>query len=98
MKTDFDCLAREYLCERLAQVRCALFGEHGGPLLARALRIPYRTWHNFEAGCQVPAEVLLVFIEITGVHPHWLLTGHGPHFLDDHPSVRLVLPSQDEPN
>jgi len=98
MKTDFDCLAREYLCERITQIRYALFGEHGGPMLARALRISYRTWHNYEAGCQVPAEVLLVFIEITGVHPHWLLTGHGPRFLEEQPPVRLVLHAREDPN
>ena len=30
---------------RLA-VRVELYGEHGGPLLAEALRLPFRTWAN----------------------------------------------------
>jgi hypothetical protein len=76
-----DSLAREYLCERIQVIRLELFGEYGGPELARAMRLPYRTWYNFEAGCQIPGEVLLTFIEITAANPHWLLTGHGPKYL-----------------
>ena len=37
---------------------------------------------NYEAGCTIPAPVILQFIELTGAHPHWLLTGEGPRFLD----------------
>jgi hypothetical protein len=75
--------AREPLGQRVAEVRCELFGEHGGPLMAQALRLPYRTWRSYEAGCTIPAEVILAFIEVTGADPHWLLTGHGPKFLKD---------------
>jgi hypothetical protein len=54
-----------------------LFGEHGGPELARRLNLPARTWYNYETGVTVPAEVLLGFIDQTGANPLWLLSGEG---------------------
>jgi hypothetical protein len=69
------------LAGRLRDVRVALYGENGGPLLAEALGIPFRTLHNYETGCTIPAHSILRFIELTGVHPHWLLTGDGEQFL-----------------
>lgn len=57
-----------------------LFGEHGGPELARNLDLPARTWYNYETGVTVPAEVLLSFIDQTGTNPVWLLTGEGPKY------------------
>ncbi len=67
-------------------MRQELFGEHGGPELARRLNLPARTWYNYETGVTVPAEVLLGFIEQTGANPIWLLSGEGPryrHSLED---------------
>jgi Peptidase S24-like len=81
---------------RLRDVRAELFGEHGGPELARRLNLPARTWYNYETGVTVPAEVLLGFIDQTGANPLWLLTGQGPRFRgpsDDLPSDDLT-PSQ----
>lgn len=75
------------LAERIREVRHDLYGAHGGPLLAEALRLPFRTWMNYEMGCTIPAQVILRFIEVTRAHPHWLLTGEGEPFLqveDDH--------------
>lgn len=69
------------LAERVREVREDLYGTHGGPLLAESLRLPFRTWLNFEAGCTIPAEVILRFIEITDADPHWLLTGEGEKYL-----------------
>lgn len=66
--------------ERLREVRQELFGEHGGPELARRLNLPARTWYNYETGVTVPAEVLLGFIDHTGTNPHWLLKGEGPKY------------------
>src|SRR5439155_14591286 len=57
-----------------------LFGEHGGPELARRLGLPARTWYNYETGVTVPAEVLLSFIDQTGTNPVWLLSGEGPRY------------------
>jgi hypothetical protein len=68
------------LSSRLREVRQELFGEHGGPELARRLNIPARTWYNYETGVTVPAEVLLGFIDQTGTNPVWLLSGEGPKY------------------
>jgi len=65
---------------RLREVRNEIFGEHGGPELARRLNLPARTWYNYETGVTVPAEVLLSFIDQTGTNPHWLLNGEGPKY------------------
>src|SRR5690349_7520745 len=68
------------LSRRLREVRQELFGEHGGPELARRLNLPARTWYNYETGVTVPAEVLLAFIDQTGANPVWLLTGEGSKY------------------
>ncbi|HWE35622.1 MAG TPA: S24 family peptidase [Isosphaeraceae bacterium] len=68
------------LASRLRQVRTELFGDRGGPTVARRLGLPIRTWYNYEAGVTVPAEVLLRFVELTNVEPLWLLDGRGPKF------------------
>lgn len=65
---------------RLREIRWELFGDHGGPELARRLNLPARTWYNYESGVTVPAEVLLLFIEQTAVNPLWLLAGEGPRY------------------
>jgi hypothetical protein len=70
------------LAVRFREIRIALYGENGGPLLAKALGIPFRTLHNYESGCTIPAHSILRFIELTRVHPHWLLTGDGSRFQD----------------
>lgn len=68
------------LADRVRQVRLELYGEHGGPLLAGALSLPFRTWHNYEQGVTIPAPVMLRFIEQTDADPRWLLTGQGPTY------------------
>ena len=65
--------AKLALAERLATLRLELFGERGGPEMARRLGIPVRTWYNYEGGVTVPAEVVLKIIELTSVEPVWLL-------------------------
>jgi SOS-response transcriptional repressor LexA len=71
---------KNQLSARLRQVRQEIFGDHGGPELARRLHLPARTWYNYETGVTVPAEVLLGFMEETGVNSTWLLTGGGPRY------------------
>ncbi len=66
------------LAERLAALRLDLYGERGGPEMARRLGIPVRTWYNYEGGVTVPAEVILKIIELTSVEPAFLLHGEGP--------------------
>jgi transcriptional regulator with XRE-family HTH domain len=63
---------------RLRLIRSEFFGEHAGPELAGRLGLPFRTWLNYENGVTIPGEVLLQFLEITGVEPRWLLRGAGP--------------------
>jgi hypothetical protein len=69
------------LAARVREIREELFGTHGGPMLAEALRLPFRTWRNYEEGCTIPAQVILKFIEHTNADPHWLLTGEGQKYL-----------------
>ena len=80
--------AKLALAERLASLRSELFGERGGPEMARRLGIPVRTWYNYEAGVTVPAEVILKIIELTSVEPSWLLHGKGPKFRQGIPERR----------
>src|SRR5215218_9580729 len=79
------------LAERLRSIRIELYGERGGPELARQLEIPNRTWYNYEIGVTVPAEILLRFLEVTSVEPHWLLHGDGPRFRN------AAIPPADQP-
>ena len=80
--------AKLALAERLASLRSELFGERGGPEMARRLGIPVRTWYNYEAGVTVPAEVILRIIELTSIEPTWLLHGKGPKFRQGGPERR----------
>jgi len=80
-KTLPDSIQAKYaLAERLRALRAELYGERGGPELARRLGLPIRTWYNYESGVTVPAEVVLKIIELTSVEPIWLLHGQGPKF------------------
>jgi hypothetical protein len=69
------------LARRAREIREELYGQDGLPDLARELGIPARTWQNFEAGVAMTAIVVLRLIEVTGVHPRWLLTGRGSKYL-----------------
>ena len=76
--------AKLALAERLAALRSELFGDRGGPEMARRLGIPVRTWYNYEGGVTVPAEVILKIIELTSVEAGWLLHGEEPRFRHAH--------------
>lgn len=65
---------------RIVEVRRDIFGDEGGNALAESLQLPERTWANFERGVVMPASVLLRFLKLTSVEPHWLLTGRGPKY------------------
>lgn len=71
------------LAGRVRCIREELYGENGGPLLAEALRIPFAAWVGYEGGDEIPGEVILRFLEVTDVNPHWLLTGAGSRFLGE---------------
>jgi hypothetical protein len=68
------------LARRVAEVRLERFGEHGAPLMARALGLPTQSWLNYESGVTIPARVILKLIDETGADPHWLLTGEGDKY------------------
>ena len=68
------------LAGRIKIVRVDLFGDHGGPILAEQLKIPFRVWVEYEQGLTIPAMTILRFMELTNADPHWLLTGEGPHY------------------
>jgi hypothetical protein len=76
---------RNPLARRIREIRVEIYGEEGAPLLAAAIRLPTPTWLNFEAGCTIPAPVILQLIDLTSVNPHWLLTGEGEKYQDDPP-------------
>jgi len=76
------------VAERLREIRTELFGERGGPELARRLGIPVRTWYNYEAGVTVPAEIILHLLELTAVEASWLLHGSEPKHRDNAPPAR----------
>ena len=88
------------LSRRLREIRQEIFGDHGGPELARRLNLPARTWYNYEIGVTVPAEVILRFIDVTFVEPTWLLSGQGEKYrpgslepvADRGPKVGVRLP------
>lgn len=71
---------RYELAGRVREVRQELYGEHGGPILAIALDLPFRIWSGYERGEVIPADVMLRFLKHTGADPHWLLTGEGPRY------------------
>ena len=54
------------------RITCSITGE--------ASDIPALTWDHFENGVTIPARIILQFIELTGVEPHWLLTGNGERY------------------
>ena len=67
---------KQGVAQRVRKIR-EKFTSDDGKCLADQLGLPRRTWLNYESGCTIPATVLLEFIELTGAHPHWLLTGEG---------------------
>ncbi len=71
---------RAEIARRLREIRRELFGDKGGPELARRLNLPARTWYGYETGATLPAEVLLGFIEQTGANPMFVLAGKGSKY------------------
>jgi hypothetical protein len=66
------------LAERVREIREELYGEHGGQFLADSLKVPLRTWLNYESGVTMPA--VLQLIVVVGVNPHWLLIAQGERY------------------
>jgi hypothetical protein len=68
------------VAKRVCEVRLDLYGQCGAPLLAEALGLPTASWLNFERGVNMPAHVLLAFLDLTGANPTWLLSGAGSRY------------------
>ena len=81
------------LSRRLREIRQELFGNRGGPELARRLKLPARSWYGYETGVTIPAEVLLTFINQTDANPLFLLSGEGPKYRRRHADVGIAEPS-----
>ncbi len=77
--------ARKLLAERLKEIRVEQYGENGTAEVAYLLKIPVRTWSNYERGVTIPAQVILLFIAMTSVSPKWLLFGHGEKYRTEAP-------------
>ncbi len=75
------------LARRLSEIRRDLYGACGAPVLAEALGLPTASWLNYEQGVIIPAHVLLVFLELTGANPSWLLSGKGDRYSDREPAL-----------
>jgi len=69
----------DHLARRVREIRLEMFDD-GVATLSQAMDIPARTWEHFENGVTIPAWIILQFIEITGVEPHWLMTGEGERY------------------
>jgi len=89
-----DRASERHFPDRIAEVRRELFGDEGIPAIADALHLPHRTWTNYEQGVVMPATVLLLFLDLTMVESHWLLTGRGPRYQG--PRARFKRPNGDE--
>ena len=76
------------LAQRVREIRVERFGKVGRPLLAEVLGLPERTWANYESGVSIPALVILRFVELTGVTPRWLRTGHGNKYSELYRFIR----------
>ena len=50
------------------------------PALVDSLDLPRPTWMNYESGVMMPASVLLRFIILTAVEPHWLWRARVPKY------------------
>lgn len=52
------------LARDLGALRLKLFGDHGAGEMARRLGLPVQTWQKYERGNTVPAEVVLMLLEM----------------------------------
>jgi transcriptional regulator with XRE-family HTH domain len=89
-------ISKTAIAGRLRLIRSEIFGEDGGPELADQLGIPHRTWSNYETGVTIPGEFLLLFLEITGAEPKWLLCGEGLRYRTPTSGLLGGAPVQEE--
>jgi hypothetical protein len=66
---------RREIGRRLAAIARDRHGPAGGYAMGRELGLSERSWNGYERGNTLPGEILLRFLEVTGVRPEWLLHG-----------------------
>ncbi len=80
---------KQSLAFRIRQARTEKALDQGR--LAAKLDVATRTVQRWEKGDQVPdSNYLMRLAKITGVAPHWLLTGDGPMFPQDLPEGKIL--------
>lgn len=80
---------KQTLALRIRQARTQKAFDQGK--LAARLDVATRTVQRWEKGDQVPDSNYLVRLaKITGVAPHWLLTGEGSMFSHEHPEGKIL--------
>jgi transcriptional regulator with XRE-family HTH domain len=77
--------ARIRIGQRIREIRRAVYGGNGNYCLGLEeltgrLGVGPSTWNHYEAGVQMPGDVMLKFLCETGASPQWLLGGLGPMF------------------
>jgi hypothetical protein len=68
------------IAARLRLIRLEFFADEGPAGIASMLKLSCSSWSNYESGVTIPEEILLQFLELTGVNPLWLLHGFGEKF------------------
>ena len=68
------------VCERTKELRIELCGKRGRSKLADELGITPSTYHYYERGRVLPADLLVKLCSLAGVNLEWFLLGTGPKY------------------
>ena len=70
----------EAVCERTKELRQELCGRRGRSKLAALLGITPSTYHYYERGRVLPADLMVKLCDLTGVNIEWFLLENGPKY------------------
>ncbi|MEW6356892.1 MAG: helix-turn-helix domain-containing protein [Planctomycetota bacterium] len=68
------------VCERTKALRIELCGPRGRSELASMLGVTASTYHYYEKGRVLPADLLVKLCDLTNANVEWLLLGVGPKY------------------
>ena len=68
------------VCERTKELREELCGRRGRSKLAAMLGITPSTYHYYERGRVLPADLMVRMCDIAGVNLEWFLLGSGSKY------------------
>jgi len=68
------------VCERTKELREELCGKRGRSKLADMLGITPSTYHYYERGRVLPADLMVALCDLAGVNLDWFLLGNGPKY------------------